>query len=268
MRYYYLKIFALIVGNSGPVLAQDLPATIRARPHNWYAGGMVAAWQPQRFESNNSLIQPKHASAQLAWGLMLGYSHSLALAIETGILVVPSYSGFRLQAGSTVIPFSANTRLYVPAQVVVRVWEPTPRLAVRAMIGGAIGLNSEGSSGGFNDTLSVYGSGTNGGRILARVQGSTRGLFYAATAGLRAEYPLSKFLFIGAEIQDVLALGKAFDEKTISATNDGNPGTVAIAQMSSRQHTLSAGINVRFTFGMSTKYRYQSDLQEVDNRLR
>ncbi|MDQ2773181.1 MAG: hypothetical protein M3Y54_22070 [Bacteroidota bacterium] len=258
MRYCYLKTIALLLSSTAPTLAQNLPANVQTRAHGWYLSPGIILLQTQRFESNNTLLQSAANDPLPALGLRLGYSHSPAWALETGFHVLPNNRGFVASAELTGYPRTyKNSGLYLPVALVLRVWQPTPRLAVRAVVGGGLYLQN-GYDNSFTDTVryALLPSGSGNNKLLVRKQGATHNVGYAGELGLRAEWQAWPTVFIGAEAKDLLAVS-GLDSNLISVTDVDSRALLATAYMASRRHTLGAGITVRVVIQHNTSYRYQ-----------
>lgn len=258
MRYHYLKTLALLLSSAAPALAQNLPANVQTRAHGWYLSPGIAMLQTQRFESNSALLQSAANDPLPAFGLRLGYSHSPAWALETGFHVLPNNRSFETSAELTGYPRPyKNSGLYIPVALVLRVWQPTPRLAVQAVVGGGIYLQN-GYGNPFIDTIkyALLSSGLGNNKLLVSKQGATHNLGYAAELGLRAEWQAWPTVFIGAEVKDLIAVS-GLDSNRISVTDVDSRAVLATAYMASRRHTLGAGITVRVVIQHNTSYRYQ-----------
>ena len=254
----YFLLLALLVSYVVPSMGQELPANVQARLHSWYLSPSIAMLQTQRFESNSAILQSVANDPQPALGLRLGYSHSPALAVETGFHVLPNNSGFVAaidQLGIISRTYMASG-VVLPVSVVWRVWQPTPRLAVRAVVGGS--LYWQNNSGSFTDTIRYSSTPTNLGnsKIFVSKQGPSSTRHYGAELGLRAEWQASSKVFIGFEVKDLLTLSTV-DDNTISVTDEANGAVLAAAHMAARRHTLAAGINVRCILQTGISYRYQ-----------
>ena len=266
MRHRYLLLAGLLPGLATPDTAQAqslapaLPPTVRSREHSWYVLPMVAAAAPLRFSSTSSLLQPAANAIQPTYGIALGYAHNQRFALETGLCYVPAYGGYRLHYFDKPLEFgTAEPYVFAPLRLVVSLWEPTPRLAVRALLGAGYGWRQLRASEDYNFTQSqrfvttFSGSDT----LTLRHASARRRNFFAAEAGLRLEWKCREDVAIALEVRDDLTLGARNGQHDYTLTNAAQGTTLAVAQLVSRQHVLAVGLGVRYTFYQRTAYRYR-----------
>lgn len=258
MLHRYLFLFALILAAGQSGRAQQLSPAVLGRPHNWYVAARAAISPIQQFTATNGVLQNVAGSVQPAWGVRLGYSHSPSLALETGLSYLKSSNGFWVQAPQTGrVPYVRNS-VHIPLTAVIRLRELTPRLMVRALLGAGVLLRAPaGYFSTFSDTVGyLTGSRrTKNERVFVSKQGASPDTRYNTELGLRAEWQLLPSMFIGGEVSDMIAVaGK--ENATVSIIDEATNSMLATATITSRQHTLSAGIHLRYVFQMGTSYQY------------
>ncbi|MDO7850107.1 hypothetical protein Q4S41_00770 [Hymenobacter sp. CA1UV-4] len=259
--FRYTCLLTMLMGIGLPGQAQDLPATVHKRTYGLYASAVATALQSQRFESTNAVIQTSKGPLLPVWGLHLGYSHSPTLSFETGLLFLRAGYGFRVQVEQVGISRAyLHNYTQVPLSVVLRLWQPTPRIALHVVAGGVVSFLSPQNYPLLVDTLG-YQNGLRtvpNQRIFLTAQGKTPGARYTAALGLRAEWQASPMLLIGGEVKNMVALS-GLNENVISVVDEATHNVLATAHTDLRLNTLSAAITVRYVFLTGTKYRYQPE---------
>ncbi len=269
MRHRYLLLLVLMYSLASPDLAQaqaqvqsqKLPPTVRSRTHSWYVEPTVSAIAPLRFISTSSLLQPAATTIQPTYGASLGYAHSPRFALETGLFYVPAYSGYRLNLYDNAAAVKMTESYgFAPLRLVVSVWEPSPQLAVRALVGAGYGWREKGAleSYHFTQSQSFLTSPYPGGDTLTlRYTGAKRRNFFAAELGVRLEWKCGEDVVINFEAKNDMTLGAPISQYDYALANNTQGTTLAVAQLVSRQHVLSVGLGVRYIFYKNTVYRYR-----------
>lgn len=263
-RMRYLLLFGLLLGTWVSCQAQsleELPTNLRMRQHHFYAGltmGSVA--NMHTISSSGPAYQSLMTGRRIITGGVLGYEFSPRLSLELGISSLSSKYGYHFQQhqyywdGNTT-----NTKYYwyIPLRITVRLWQPLPQLAVRAVLGGGVlfpsdKLEAYEYSSAFTDSLASPHR-----TLTTSYQYSATRPLVVAELGLRADYRFGEMFSLGVEVLQQQSLNGSLREGSILFTDSGNLAGNSTVKFSSQLRSTSINLIARVHFNSSPKYRYR-----------
>ena len=264
MRLPYLGFSVLMLSSLVPGFAQntDLPPTVRVRQYPFYIGlALGTAGQQQHFKSNNPVFEQTSAQRWLAGRISVGYQFSPTVGLETGLVLLPTQQGIEVQSftysNGDVGP-SSEYYLYLPARLMVRVWQPRPQIALRITGGGGWATRPEGWTGEYSITQVYSDPDWSPAQEFTFTQHiASRKSFTVVELGIRADWQAKQSINLGLDITPQWSLGKPYHESTSTLANSLNPDFIAQGSSVSNLRSVAIYMNARFNLDFRPTYRYR-----------